>query len=128
MISPAAQFTEHEFEQRIGTLLRVGVSTAAVVVLIGAILYLLRHGQETPAYHSFHSEPSSLRTLPGIFSVAWHLQGRGIIQLGLVLLIATPIARVAFAGVGFARQRDWLYVGISCIVLALLCYGLLTIS
>jgi uncharacterized membrane protein len=51
------------------------------------------------------------------------LHGRGIIQLGLLLLIATPIARVAFAAYGFARQRDWMYVGIAAFVLSVLLYG-----
>ena len=50
---------------------------------------------------------------------------KGIIQLGLVLLIATPVARVAFAAYSFGRQRDWLYLGIAGIVLSLLLYGLL---
>ena len=51
--------------------------------------------------------------------------GRGLIQLGLLLLIATPIARVVFSVAGFARQRDWLYVAITLIVLTLLGYSLL---
>jgi uncharacterized membrane protein len=53
------------------------------------------------------------------------LRGRGIIQLGLVLLIATPVARVAFLIYAFARQGDRLYAVIASIVLALLVYGLL---
>jgi uncharacterized membrane protein len=53
---------------------------------------------------------------------AW--RGRGIIQLGLLLLIATPVARVAFSVVAFALERDRLYVGITLIVLAVLAFSL----
>jgi uncharacterized membrane protein len=46
------------------------------------------------------------------------------VTMAVLLLIATPIARVVFALIGFARQRDWMYVGVSAIVLALLAYSL----
>ena len=52
-------------------------------------------------------------------------RGRGVIQLGLLLLIATPIARVAFSVVGFALERDRMYVVFTLIVLAILLYSLL---
>ena len=56
----------------------------------------------------------------GIVAEAKTLGGRGLVQLGLLLLIATPIARVVFSVIGFARQRDWLYVLITLTVLTLL--------
>jgi len=69
-----------------------------------------------------------LRSVKGIFETARDLSGRGLVQLGLLLLIATPIARVVFSIVGFVRQRDWLYVGVTAVVLALLAYSLLASS
>lgn len=120
----ASRQARHQLEMQLGTLLRLGVSLAAAVVLIGGALYLSRHGMDRPAYHTFHSGPSDLRTLPGIFEGAVHLREREVIQFGLVLLIATPIARVAFSVFAFFHERDWLYVGISALVLALLLYGL----
>ena len=113
-------------EERLGKLLIFGVILAAVVVLIGGILFLLQHSAEPVAYGVFHGEPDNLRTIPGIFHLATQLDPRGVIQLGLLLLIATPIARVAAAAFGFAFQRDWLYTGIACGVLAILGYGLLS--
>ena len=47
-----------------------------------------------------------------------------IVQLGILLLIATPIARVACTLVAFVLQRDRIYVAITSLVLALLMYGL----
>ena len=51
-------------------------------------------------------------------------RGRGLIQLGVLLLIATPVARVVFSAWAFARQRDWTYVLVTLFVLAVLLFGL----
>ena len=109
----------------IGNLLRTGVGLAAALVFIGGVIYLSRHGAEAPTYAVFRGEPADLRTLGGILQDVRALRGRGIIQLGLLVLIATPVARVAFLAFIFARQRDRLYTGIALIVLALLAYSLL---
>jgi uncharacterized membrane protein len=111
-------------EQIMASLLRAGVILAAAVVLGGGIVYLARHGQEHPAYSTFHGVPDELKTPPAIWRGATSGQGRAIIQLGLLLLIATPVCRVAFSVFAFERQRDWTYVAITLIVLAVLIYGL----
>lgn len=80
---------------------------------------------ERPSYHVFRGEPVLLLSVRGIVNEAVHLEGPGLVQLGLLLLIATPIARVVFSMVGFVRQRNWLYVTITAVVLALLGYSLL---
>jgi uncharacterized membrane protein len=118
-------WTEYEVEQFIGNLLRGGVLLAATVVLLGASLYLVRHGAALPLYGSFQGEPEELRHISGILASAGALHGRGVIQLGLLLLIATPVARVVCAMGAFALQRDWLYVGVTAIVLSVLVYSLL---
>ena len=56
---------------------------------------------------------------------AFHLQSRGMIQLGLLLLIATPVARVVFAVIGFYLERDRMYTIVSLIVLAVLVFSLM---
>ena len=109
----------------IGNLLRTGVALAAALVFIGGLIYLFRHGAEPPVYAVFRGEPADLRTLAGIFHDVRFLRGRGIIQLGLLVLIATPVARVAFLVFAFARQRDMLYTAVALTVLALLAYSLL---
>lgn len=115
---------DQRIEIIIGQLLRAGVLLAAGVVLIGAVVYLRHHGHELPDYSGFHSEPVGLRTLSGIFTGAFHGSGRALVQLGLVLLIATPVARVAFSVFAFAAERDWMYVVITLVVLAILLYSL----
>jgi uncharacterized membrane protein len=108
----------------LGSLLRDGVVLAASVVILGAIIYLKRHGVESPDYHAFRGEVSDLRSITGTLADALGGRGRGIIQLGLILLIATPVARVAFSVYGFARERDYKYVVITVIVLGLLSFSL----
>jgi len=108
----------------IGTLLRSGVILAAAVVLIGGILYLVRHGHEAINYSTFHGEPESLKRVTDIFHGVASLSARAIIQLGLLLLIATPVARVLFSAMAFALEHDYLYVIITLVVLGILLYSL----
>jgi uncharacterized membrane protein len=109
----------------VGNLLRAGVLAAAAVVLLGAAVFLTRHGSEQPDYRIFHGQPSELRTVPGIIPAAFSFGGRAIIQLGLLILIATPVCRVAVAAMAFAWERDWLYVAVGLLVFTLLLYSLL---
>ena len=115
---------DRKIEEWIGNLLRAGVLLAAAVVLLGAAIFLMHNGHVRPNYHVFHGEPGDLENVPGIVRAAFHLHGRGIIQLGLLLLIATPIARVAFAAVAFALEKDRLYVYATLMVLAILVFSL----
>lgn len=117
-------WSDQKIETIIGNLLRVGVSISAVVVAFGGLLFLMRHGATHPNYHTFQGEPGELRGLHGIIHTAFALQGRGMIQLGLLLLIATPVVRVIFSIWAFAAERDRMYVGFTIIVLAVLLYSL----
>jgi uncharacterized membrane protein len=119
------QRPNQQIDQSMGAVLRLGVIVAASFVFLGGVIYLLRHSVPAVDYRVFQGEPSELRTIPGILREALAFHGRGLIQLGLLLLIATPIARVAFCVFAFLRQRDWTYVGITLLVLVLLCYSLL---
>jgi uncharacterized membrane protein len=108
-------------EQTVGILLRVGVTVAAVVVLIGGVLYLFQYGHENAVQQQiFRSEPPDLRSPVGIVKDALTGDSRAIIQLGLLLLLATPIARVLFSVFAFASQRDYLYVVLTLVVLTVL--------
>jgi uncharacterized membrane protein len=118
-------WTDQKLENIVGNLLRTGVSLAAVVVFIGGIIYLRRHGYEPANYHVFQGEPTDLRTVRGIIRSALGLHGRGIIQFGLLLLIATPVFRVALCIWGFAAEKDRMYVLFTTIVLTVLLYSLL---
>ena len=112
-------------EQMIGNLLRAGVLTAAAVTIVGGVFALLQHGSRLADYGTFRGETAEFTSVGGIVRGVMGLDSRALVQLGLVLLIATPILRVIFSLVAFLIQRDRLYVIISSIVLAVLLFSLL---
>ena len=94
-----------KMEQLLGNLLRIGVLLSAVVVLSGSIAYLISSGRGLPADHRvFRGEPGELRGPAGIVADALTGESRGVIQFGLLLLVATPVARVAFSVIAFVRE------------------------
>ena len=109
----------------ISVLLAVGLGVAALVVLAGAGFYLAKYGHRVPHYAVFRGEPSDLRSIAGIWRAALDLRGRGLIQLGVLLLILTPIARVALSAVAFLWRRDYTYVVVTIVVLGVLLFNLL---
>jgi uncharacterized membrane protein len=117
--------SDYAVDQLLGSLLRVGVIVAAVVATFGGLLYLVKHGSQPVNYRVFRGEPEDLRNVRGIVRGALALRPEAVVQLGLLLLIATPIARVAFGLVAFAFQRDRVYVVITSLVLAILVFSLL---
>jgi uncharacterized membrane protein len=124
MIDKRSVISDARIDEVIGNLLRVGVVVSSLIVLIGGGLYLAGHGAESPNYHIFRGEPTQLRTIVGIIKTASSFSGRGIIQFGLLLLIATPVMRVAFTVISFITQKDKVYVGVTLIVLAVLLFSL----
>jgi uncharacterized membrane protein len=123
---PAAPpgWADAQVELVMGRLLQVGVVLAASIVLIGGIVFLLRHGSEPVDLSHFHGEPEKCRNPGDILQAVTALSARGTIQLGLLLLVATPVARVAFSVYAFARQKDRMYVVFTLIVLTTLVFSL----
>jgi uncharacterized membrane protein len=119
------QQLDKRVDEWMGDLLRTGVLLAAATVAVGGAIFLLRHPFPVTNYRVFQGEPVELRTLKGILDEALHGRGRGLIQLGLLILIATPVARVTLAVFAFFYERDWTYVAVSLLVLALLLWSLL---
>lgn len=122
---PGQSWTDQRIENVLGNLLRAGVLLSALVVSLGGAIYLLRHGHSPVDFRVFRGEPADLRDVRGIIGDTVALHGRGIIQLGLLLLIATPVARVAFSIFGFAQERDRMYVVFTVIVFSILLFSLL---
>jgi uncharacterized membrane protein len=116
--------TDQELDITIAGMLRFGVTLAAMMVLAGGIMYLLHPFSRVPDYGHFVAADASLRTVSGIFRGLIELKSKSVIQFGLLVLIGTPVARVVFCVVGFARQHNHLYVMVSFIVLLILIYSL----
>ena len=109
-----------EFEKSIGRLLRIGVLLSAATVLTGGILFLIRHGAAPAEDHRFLAGNSGTLSVGAILGGARAGESRDLIRIGLMALIATPIARVALSLWLFRRERDWLYVGITGFVLCVI--------
>jgi uncharacterized membrane protein len=114
---------DERLDRVVSFVLRAGVLAAAVLVLAGGIAFLANHRQDTSDYRKFHAEPSRLTSFHGVVQGAIALDPLSIIQLGLLILIATPVVRVLTCAAGFALERDWTYAIVSSIVLALLIAG-----
>ncbi|GAC1516370.1 MAG: DUF1634 domain-containing protein [Terriglobales bacterium] len=122
---PCARPDDSRIDRQIGNLLRIGMMVSGAVILIGGVLFLKVHGDTTPDFHVFRGEPQNLKSPVAILSGALHGQDLAIIQFGLLLLIATPVARVIFSVAGFIKAKDYLYVTIAGIVLLVLFYSLI---
>ena len=94
----------------VSRVLATGLVLSVALLLTGAIMVLAGRGPSPSAKTSLADLPRALAALePG-----------GFLNLGLVVLLATPVARVVALVVSFARRRAWLFCGISFFVLALL--------
>jgi uncharacterized membrane protein len=111
---------DERLDRLVGVVLRTGVILAAALVLLGGIAFLATHNQQVPDYQKFHPEPTPLATIGGVWHGAIHLDPIYLIQLGLLVLIATPVVRVITCVAGFALERDWMYATVSLIVLVCL--------
>lgn len=116
---------EKHFEDMISLLLRTGVIVSSIVVLIGGILYLLRSGALKPVYHPFRGEPTNLCDLHGIVRGVFTRDPRNWMQFGLLLLVATPVARVALCVITFIKEEDRTYIFLTLIVFCVLVTGFL---
>jgi uncharacterized membrane protein len=105
-------------DQIIGNLLRTGVMVAAAVVAAGGVWYLAVEGTAIADYHHFHEGARGLRSLGSLTAPQL------VILIGLLILIATPVARVVFSLAAFGLERDRLFVWITAVVLAILVYSI----
>lgn len=109
--------------QLISNLLKYGVILASLIVFIGGVLYFISHGSETADFQFFRGEPSELCSPVGVIRAVQSGNPLGLIQFGLLLLIATPVTRVAFSLLTFIWQRDLIYAFLTLFVLIGLIYG-----
>lgn len=128
-IKTAARDKFRQMELLISLLLRAGVALSLSLVLGGIILSFVHN----PHYLSSPSELARLigpeadfpHTVPAVVRGMLHLQGRAFVAAGLLVLIATPVMRVAVSVVAFVHQRDRSYAIITSVVLALLLFSFL---
>lgn len=115
---------DKDIQVLIGNLLRAGVYISMGIVILGGLIYLFNHGNEKIDYALFDFNKVNLKTVAVIFSEVLTFRGAAVIQFGLLMLIFTPIARVLMAVVSFFIEKDYLYVFIGLIVLAIIMVSL----
>ncbi|MGH9729359.1 MAG: DUF1634 domain-containing protein [Candidatus Acidiferrales bacterium] len=117
------KWNDERMDRIISVLLRTGVVLSSIVVLVGGIWYLVESWRLAPDYHTFRGEPANLNGLRGIAKGLFSWHGRSWIQFGLAMLVATPVARVAFCIFAFFKERDWTYVALTLLVFSVLMFS-----
>lgn len=117
---------EHRIEGSLSKLLTAGTTVAGLVMLTGiGWLVFTSPGAARPRYGQFVPTAEQGKGLGAVVASAVRLEPHAIMLAGVLLLVLTPIARVVFTLAAFALRRDWLYVGLTAVVLGVLTYGLL---
>ena len=124
------RYSDEKLETLISYTLRSGVIAAGSLGILGGILFFLTHPQ-LPSFADFHGTALPVHSPANIFWQAFgrpgeslQLRGLSIAQIGIMLLLATPVIRVIFSIFGFAAEKDRAYVLITCIVLFALCVSI----
>ena len=112
---------DNDIEQFIGLQLRYGVIISSLIVLAGGLIYLGQSGElQLPSYHHFMGIRDGNTNFGEILNGTRVLNAKSIIQFGVVVLIATPILRIAFSLMGFVLEKDRMYMFITAMVLTVM--------
>ena len=119
-------FTDLDLNRSVGNLLRLGVILSVATSLIGFIK-LFTEGFKMPRkYNLLNMGDSSEKVWGSFWDSLCKGEGMAIIQLGILLLILTPMVRIIFALIGYLKEKDYTYVVISLIVLTIMLVSFLT--
>jgi uncharacterized membrane protein len=122
-MSGSKGWKDSDIELWISRVMRYGIVLASVIVVTGCVIFLINYGSVKPEYSHFTGEPEQLTNVFRIVNSIGSTSGKGLIEFGLVMLIAIPIIRVAFSLISFAVERDRAYVLITLAVFILLLFS-----
>ncbi len=111
-------FTGFDLNRSVGNLLRVGVILSVVTSLFGFIKLFLEGFEMPKNYASLEITDDNI--WPSFWNSLLKFEGMAIIQLGILILIMTPLVRIIFALIGYLKEKDYTYVIISTIVLGIM--------
>jgi uncharacterized membrane protein len=113
-------FTDVDLNRSVGNLLRLGVILSVATSLVGFIKLFIEGFEMPKKYSSLVVGTSSEKVWSHFWNSLCKGEGMAIIQLGILLLIFTPLMRIVFALIGYLKEKDYVYVVISSIVLAIM--------
>lgn len=115
-------FQDKDLQSFVGNLLRWGVLIAMGIVVVGLVFYLFQYGSTTADYSTF--DATATFRFNQFYAALKAGDSKAIMELGVIALIATPIARVLFTMIGFMLEKDRLYTFIAFLVLCIIAYSL----
>lgn len=114
-----------DLKDLIGVILIIGALISIAVVSIGAVWYLLENGAQHMQHIIFQPETYQLTVLEVLRSMLKPWTPIVLIELGLIILIATQILRVLLLAIYYTLERDIYFAPISIFILLLLLYSFL---
>ena len=115
------KFGEKDFQTIIGNLLRYGVWISLSVAFIGGIVYLIHNGNQIEDYSVFKENDRNIfEVIAAIYNGAIRGNGESLIFTGIIFLFLTPVLRVLLSLFSFLLEKDYLYVGITLIVIMII--------
>ena len=113
-------------EVAISLVLRIGVVLSVLIIVAGLGLTFAHHSDYLPiqGHFSYKKLTSGTTSFPHSFASLGHSiaqgEGRGIVVLGVLLLILTPVSRVAVGVLSFLYEKDPPMALVTLYVLAVL--------
>ncbi|MDY0931451.1 DUF1634 domain-containing protein [Chryseobacterium sp. CFBP8996] len=119
-------FTDVDLNRSVGNLLRLGVILSVITSLIGFVKLFMEGFEMPKKYKLLNMGTSSDKVWSHFWETLCKGEGMAIIQLGILMLIFTPLMRIIFALIGYLKEKDYVYVIISSIVLAIMAISFFT--
>jgi len=109
------------------SLLQLGTLVSASLVLVGSVSYLASHGFEPRVYQNFQGIASPFNSMAEVMQGLHRGESLALVQMGLLMLVATPVLRVTITCLIFAFGGDITYAFITLFVLMTLTYSFMGI-
>lgn len=114
-------FSNQKAEWVIGWILLVGISVSALIILSGGILFLIHHGHDN--IQILLQNTSTYKTLPEIVNALMTMKATSVMELGILMLVATQVLRVGLLAIFYIAIRDMMFTSFSLFILAMLLYS-----
>lgn len=111
-----------KMQDGIGIVLLMGTLIATLLVLIGGSLFLMQSGNQPMPFDLLHGDAYPI-SVENLWQIAISFSPIGLIELGLLTLIATQILRVVLVTGFFIAIKDTPFILISLFILVVLVYS-----